>query len=50
LDRTLGWTPVLTIVGTLVGSGLSFYTVYVQLRAETEAARRKAEQDRKRPG
>jgi F0F1-type ATP synthase assembly protein I len=48
LDRWLGWTPALTIVGTLVGSGLSFYTVYVQLRAETEAARRRAEQERQR--
>lgn len=49
LDRWLGWTPALTIVGTLVGSGLSFYTVYVQLRAETEAARKQADRDRKRP-
>jgi F0F1-type ATP synthase assembly protein I len=49
LDRWLGWTPALTIIGTLVGSGLSFYVVYMHLRAVTEAARKRAERDRSGP-
>ena len=40
LDRWLGWTPALTIVGTLVGSALSFYNVYTQIRAQTEAEKK----------
>lgn len=49
LDRWLGLTPFLTIAGTLLGAGLSFYWVYLKLRqdqAEYEAeerARRKGE-------
>jgi len=46
LDRWLGWTPALTIAGTLVGSGLSFYNVYTKIRAETEADRKRTERDR----
>jgi F0F1-type ATP synthase assembly protein I len=30
-DRWLGWTPVLTVIGTLVGAVLSFVSVYRQL-------------------
>ena len=37
LDRLIGWTPVLNIAGTLVGSVLSFYNMYTQIRAQTEA-------------
>jgi len=47
LDRWLGWTPALTIAGTLIGSGLSFYNVYTKIRADTEA--RKREHDRTGP-
>jgi F0F1-type ATP synthase assembly protein I len=41
LDRLIGWTPVLTIAGTLVGSGLSFYNMYTQIRAQTEAEKKR---------
>jgi F0F1-type ATP synthase assembly protein I len=34
LDGWLGWTPWLTIAGTLVGSVLSFVNVYAKLEAE----------------
>jgi F0F1-type ATP synthase assembly protein I len=44
LDRGLGWTPALTIAGTLIGSGLSFYYVYAKIRAATEAEKREREQ------
>ena len=44
LDRLLGWTPVLTIAGTLVGSALSFYNVYSQIRAQTEAEKNRKKQ------
>lgn len=47
LDGWLGTKPVLTVVGTLVGSGLSFFWVYQRLKAE-EAAQ-KAEEDTRRP-
>lgn len=36
LDRWLGFMPVGTIAGTLVGAVLSFLNVYWKLRAETE--------------
>ncbi len=41
LDRWLGVTPLFTIIGTLVGATLSFVWVYLKLRAETEADRRR---------
>lgn len=34
LDRWLGWTPLLTVAGTLVGAVLSFLNVYWKLRAD----------------
>jgi len=34
LDRWLGWTPVLTVVGTLVGSVMSFLNIYWKLQAD----------------
>ena len=34
LDRWLGWMPVLTVVGTLVGSVMSFLNVYWKLQAD----------------
>lgn len=39
LDRWLGVLPLFTVVGTLVGSVLSFIRVYTRLRADEEAAR-----------
>lgn len=41
LDRWLRLTPVFTVSGTVVGSVLSFYYVYVKLIAD--AAREKKE-------
>lgn len=46
LDRWLHTTPVITIVGTLLGAGLAFYWVYTKIRAdeakyEAERAREK---------
>jgi F0F1-type ATP synthase assembly protein I len=52
LDRWLGWMPVLTVAGTLLGAVLSFLNVYWKLQAdekeydaehaaEHEAARRR---------
>ena len=40
LDRWLGWTPWLTIAGTMVGSVLSFVNVYAKLEKERLAAQR----------
>jgi len=40
-DRVLGWFPVLTIGGALVGAALSIATVYVKLRADEEERRRR---------
>jgi F0F1-type ATP synthase assembly protein I len=37
LDRWLGLTPVLTIVGALLGAGLSSYWVYLRLLHDPEA-------------
>jgi F0F1-type ATP synthase assembly protein I len=37
LDRWLHLMPVFTIVGTLVGSVLSFLNVYWKLRADSDA-------------
>jgi len=45
LDSWLGWTPWLTIVGTVVGSVLSFVNVYAKL--EKERLQAKAEHDAK---
>lgn len=33
LDRRLGWTPALTIAGTVLGAVLSFLNVYWKLAA-----------------
>jgi F0F1-type ATP synthase assembly protein I len=37
LDQWLGWTPWLTMAGTLVGSVLSFVNVYAKLEKERVA-------------
>jgi F0F1-type ATP synthase assembly protein I len=34
LDRWLGWTPILTVAGTLFGAVLSFLNVYWKLQAD----------------
>jgi F0F1-type ATP synthase assembly protein I len=47
LDRWLGWIPVLTILGTLVGAGLAFAWVYTKVSAD-EAAAHADEAERKR--
>jgi len=36
LDRWLGTTPLLTLLGTLAGAVLSFLNVYWRLKAETD--------------
>jgi len=42
LDRWLGLMPLFTIVGTLLGTTLSFINVYIKLQADIDAeARRK---------
>lgn len=46
LDRWLGWTPFGTVVGTLAGAFLSFLSVYRELQADEERARR-ADQGRR---
>lgn len=47
LDRWLGLMPLFTIVGTLLGTTLSFVNVFIKLQADAEAhARRKKERKR----
>lgn len=46
LDRWLGITPALTIVGTLAGSALSFFWVYAKLKSDEET-RRKSDRGRR---
>ncbi len=41
LDRWLGLTPVMTVVGTLLGGVLCFLHVYWRLSAESEKRRRR---------
>jgi len=48
LDRRLGLTPAFTIVGTLLGAVLSFTSVYLRLKAETDAERERRKQERGR--
>ncbi len=45
VDRWLGMTPLFTIIGTFVGAGLSFLSVYLQLNEDMR--RRKEEQETK---
>ena len=45
LDRLLGWMPLLTVTGTLLGTVLSFLSVYRRLQEEE---RRRREQKQKR--
>ncbi len=47
LDRWLGLTPVFTVVGALVGAGLSFLSVYRRVLEELES-RRKPPRDKRR--
>jgi len=39
LDRWLGWTPILTVAGTLFGSVMSFLNVYWKLQADEKQYR-----------
>lgn len=39
VDRWLGWTPVGTVAGTLLGAVLSFLSVYRELMADEARAR-----------
>jgi F0F1-type ATP synthase assembly protein I len=53
LDRWLGWMPILTVTGTLVGAVLSFLNVYWKLQAderEYDAEHAAARRKRKEPG
>jgi F0F1-type ATP synthase assembly protein I len=52
LDRWLGWLPVLTVVGTLLGSVLSFLNVYWKLQADEKEfdAEHDAAKRRGKPG
>lgn len=43
LDRWLGTMPWLTMLGTLVGSGLSFLNVYAKLEKERLQAKKEKE-------
>jgi len=48
LDRWLGLLPLFTVVGTLVGSVLSFIRVYYRLKADEDEARaNRGTQDRR---
>ena len=40
LDRWLGWMPVLTVAGTLLGAVLSFLNIYWKLQADEAEYRR----------
>lgn len=44
LDRRLGWTPALTIAGTVLGAVLSFLNIYWKLAAYEK--RRREERDK----
>jgi F0F1-type ATP synthase assembly protein I len=46
LDRWLRLTPLFTIIGTLVGSTLSILWVYLKLRAEAEAEKKRRAEKR----
>ncbi len=47
LDRWLGLMPLFTVIGTLLGTTLSFVNVYIKLQAFADAdAKRKKEQKR----
>ncbi|HEU5171241.1 MAG TPA: AtpZ/AtpI family protein [Gemmatimonadales bacterium] len=48
LDRRFGLTPFGTVLGTMVGAGLSFAVVYRRLQVDAERERRERE-SRKRP-
>ena len=48
LDRLFKTTPILTVVGTLVGAGLAFFWVYQKVK--TDEARYKAEHKPPPPG
>ncbi len=47
LDRWLGLTPLLTIVGTLVGTALSFVSVWARLEAD-RLKRERGKQEKER--
>ncbi len=40
LDRWLGWTPILTLVGTVVGAVLSFLNIYWALIRDEPGSQR----------
>lgn len=45
LDRRLGWTPALTIAGTLLGLVLSFLNIYWKLAAYEKRHREEREKE-----
>ncbi len=50
LDRWLGWTPLLTIGGTLVGAALAFVWVYLKVRQDEAAFEARRGQGPDSPG
>lgn len=49
LDQRLGWTPALTITGTLLGAVLSFLNIYWKLNALEQKRREERERQERRP-
>ena len=47
LDRWLGWLPILTIAGTLVGAVLSFLWVYQKLTADERRYQREHSREKR---
>jgi F0F1-type ATP synthase assembly protein I len=45
LDRWLGLSPILTIIGTLTGAGISIAWVYLKLRQEAAESRARRHPD-----
>jgi len=46
VDRRLDVVPLFTIVGTLLGSALSFFSVYRRLEAKRQAGRPEGDESR----
>ncbi len=50
LDRWLGWMPLLTVTGTLLGAVLSFLNIYWKLQADEAEYRQEHPGRRGKPG
>lgn len=50
LDRWLGWTPVLTVAGTVLGAVLSFLNIYWKLQADEAKYRQEHSRPEDGPG